>query len=233
MKYFVWVSNSENTEEGQDYKKDNLETPPPVFLQPSEEAWRASFKTTRLQPVLQQGGLRVPSGFNLPKTSNKPKTWQTGWGTTTTNSHCHPDCRQVGNREIPVCQPGTPPVISNGCEIHTVTLTRFIGKTLSKPPMICFMTDVFQREKKTENLWNNPWTSLKFVLWWLLEKMENTDNSTRFVPKFHFTVSWEHLPFFDLRVGRGSTCCSMHCHGSARAYSKQVLHEATSMLSVE
>lgn len=116
---------------------------------------------------------------------------------------------------------------------HCHSYTVHWQNMLSKPPIICFMTDVFQREKKTENLWNNPWTSLKFVLWWLLEKMENTDNSTRFVTKFHFTVSWEHLPFFDLRVGRGSTCCSMHCHGSARAYSKQVLHDATSMLSVE
>lgn len=163
MKYFVWVSNSENTEEGQDYKKDNLETPPPVFLQPSEEAWRASFKTTRLQPVLQQGGLRVPSGFNLPKTSNKPKTWQTGWGTTTTNSHCHPDCRQVENREIPVCQTGTPPVISNGCEIHTVTLTRFIGKTCyQNPPLSASWQTCFRgrRRQKTSEITPEPVLSL-------------------------------------------------------------------------
>lgn len=36
--------------------------------------------------------------------------------------------------------------------VHTVTLKWFIGNTSSKPAMIYFVTDTFQREKKEKNL---------------------------------------------------------------------------------
>lgn len=118
----IWVPNSENIEE-----ERYLETPP-AFLQLSEEAWRASFKTTRLKPVLQQGGLRVPSGFNLPKTSK--------WHDKQDGAPKH----QIPTAILTADKFGTGKFQFDCLElllqsqmdarwVHTVTLTWFIGKT--------------------------------------------------------------------------------------------------------
>lgn len=72
----------------------------------------------------------------------------------------------------------------------------------SKPAMIYFRMDAFQRGKKEKNLRNNTGTSLQFVLWWLLVKVENAADFRGLDTKFCIMVSSDHLPFVDLRVGR-------------------------------